>query len=66
MIEIEVKKKVKLVKANNPKIGDKVWTLRGKNNEISFEHILIERVNEEIFKTNKSSAQHIYNIYYQV
>ncbi len=63
---IEITTKHKLVKANNPKVGDKIWTLRGKNNENSFEHVLTEKINDEVFKTNKSSAQHIDNMWYEV
>ena len=64
--EIEITKKVKLVKANNPKVGDKVWSLCGKNNGLSFEHILIEELNEMLFKTSRVSVQSKDNIWYEV
>ena len=63
---IKVKSRHNLIKANNPSVGDKVWTLRGVNNENSFEHIITEQITNEVFKTNKTSSVHIDNIWYKI
>ena len=63
---IEITTKHNLVKANNPKIGDAIWTLRGKNNEASFKHIITDKVTDEVFKTTRTNSVHISNIWYEI
>lgn len=67
VLERTVTKKVKLIFANNPKVGDKVWSFRGGRLDLEpLEHILTEKVNEETFKSTEYSCIHISNIYYEV
>ena len=67
IIEAIVTKKVKLIFANNPKVGDRVWSFRGGRKDLEpNEHILTEKTSEELFKSTKYSCIHISNIYYEV
>lgn len=67
IIEAKVTKKVKLILANNPRIGDKVWSFRSGRKDLQpLEHILLKKTGEETFKTTKISCQHVDNIYYEV
>jgi len=67
IINATVTKKVKLIHANNPKVGDKVWSFpSGRMDLEPREHILLEKLNEEHFKTSAVSYQHISNIYFQI
>jgi len=67
VIEAIVTKKIKLIFANNPKVGDKVWSFMGGRQDLEpVEHILIEKVNSELFKSTRYSVIHKSNIYYEL
>lgn len=62
-MEVIVRNILNVVKANNPKVGDKVFSFSGSSDE-GIEHILTEKINGDIFKSNKFSAIHVDNIYF--
>ena len=67
ILERTISKNIRLIFAKNPKVGDKVWSFPGGRMDLEpREHILIEKLNEDHFKTNKCTYQHISNIYYEI
>lgn len=67
VIEATVTRKVKLIHANNPKVGDKVWSFsNGDINREPVEHVLLEKTSEEHFKGTYFSCIHVSNIYFEI
>ncbi len=64
---ITITRKVRLIKAVNPKVGEKVWSFSGGRMDLDpHEHILIEKNGEDCFRSTVYSVIHNSNIFYEI
>jgi hypothetical protein len=61
-------KKIKLFRVNNPKVGDIVYSVRGfgTKNQYAIKQILLEKITQDTWRTNKASSLSTDNIWMEV